>query len=113
MEYINNIDFITKEIVDTVLELLKDKIYKIVLYGSYARGDFTMDSDIDIMILLNGSKEEMKAFRNQVSRVASRISLKNDIHISLMLQDRETFERHLNILPFFKTVEKEGVSLYG
>ena len=28
-------------------------LYKIILYGSYARGDFRTDSDIDIMILLD------------------------------------------------------------
>lgn len=29
---------------------------KIILYGSYARGDFRPDSDVDIMILLDLSR---------------------------------------------------------
>ena len=30
----------------------------VILYGSYARGDYTADSDIDIMILVDLSDEE-------------------------------------------------------
>ena len=33
------ISAVTKEIIDRVLELLKDDVYKIYLYGSYAMGD--------------------------------------------------------------------------
>lgn len=29
------------------------QIMKVILYGSYARGDFTKDSDIDILILVD------------------------------------------------------------
>lgn len=29
----------------------------VILYGSYARGDYTSDSDVDIMILVNLSEE--------------------------------------------------------
>lgn len=44
---------ITKIVVQSALELMEDKIYKIVLYGSYARGDFDTESDVDIIILLD------------------------------------------------------------
>lgn len=107
-----DITIVTAEIVDSVLELLKDDVYKILLYGSYARGDFTNESDIDIMILLNCNKEEVKKYRRQITTLASRMSLKNDIEISLLLRDRETFENMENILPFYRNVAREGVALY-
>ena len=48
---------INKEIIDEITEalrdLLKNNLIKIVLYGSYARGDFNNLSDIDIFILDN------------------------------------------------------------
>ena len=113
MEIIHDIDEITKEVVDAVLELLKDKVYKIVLYGSYARGDFTIGSDIDIMILVKSSKEEVSSYNTMISKIASRLSLKNDIDISLIIRDRETYEHRLRILPFYQNVEGEGIALYG
>ena len=75
------INRITREIVDEVICLLQDNVYKIVLYGSYARGDFTSESDIDVLILLNCSKEQVMQYRKQISRLSSRIGLENDIEI--------------------------------
>lgn len=107
------ISIITNEIVDEVIHLLQDKVYKIVLYGSYARGDFTKESDIDILILLDCDKEQVLQFRKQISRLSSRIGLRNDIEISLLLRDKETFERGKNILPFYRNINREGVEIYG
>ena len=50
-----------------LLELYKEEIdklgrehlVKIILYGSYARGDFRQDSDIDIMILVNDLDDKL------------------------------------------------------
>ena len=38
-----------------------------MLYGSYARGDYTSESDVDIMILLDLSDMEIKNYRHQRS----------------------------------------------
>ncbi len=35
------------------LELFPDDILQIILYGSYARGDATPDSDVDVMVVVN------------------------------------------------------------
>ena len=104
---------VAQSVVQTTMELLADKIYKIILYGSYARGDFTSESDIDIMIILNCSEEETRTYRRAVNRLASRISLANDIEVSLLLIDKQSFEERMDILPFYQNVQKEGVALYG
>ncbi|MCM1282571.1 MAG: nucleotidyltransferase domain-containing protein [Muribaculaceae bacterium] len=109
----SEINAITAEIVEETRKLLKGNIYKILLYGSYARGDFDNESDIDIMIIMNCQKEEVCRYRKQVSRVASRIGLENDIEISLLLRDRNTFEQSGDVLPFYKNIQREGVALYG
>ncbi len=53
---------------DQVVELIKntfgDKLCAIILYGSYARGDATPESDVDIGIIVrNGSMEESKLWQ--------------------------------------------------
>lgn len=104
---------ITQVVVQSVLELMEDKIYKIILYGSYARGDFDTESDVDIIILLDCDEKELRNYRKRVSVLASRISLENDIEVSLLLKNRKSFEDRRVILPFYQNIENEGVVLYG
>ena len=109
----SDLQVITGSVVKAAVELLEDKIYKIILYGSYARGDFDAESDIDILILLDCDSGEVREYRKQISRLASRIGLENDIEVSLLLRDRASFEDRADFLPFYKNIQKEGVALYG
>lgn len=104
---------IIAEIVDETKELLKEELYRIVLYGSCARGDYGSESDIDIMIIMDCGKERICHYRKQISKVASRIGLKNDIEISMLLRDKDTFEKNEAVIPFYKNIQREGVALYG
>ena len=109
----DSIQNVTQSVVRKTIDLLKDKVKKIVLYGSYARGDYTPESDIDVMILLDCSREELPGYRSEVSRIASSLSLESGKEVSLMLQDIETYDDWLDSLVFYQNVDKEGVVLYG
>ena len=63
--------------------ILGDKLTKIIVYGSYARGDFRENSDIDIMILVKMSDEEIK--------------------------NEDQYEYWIDTLPFYRNVRDEGV----
>lgn len=49
---------ITPELIDYIVEKIVRAIQpeKIILYGSYARGDYHKDSDLDLFIIKNGGK---------------------------------------------------------
>lgn len=108
-----NIENVTKGVVNRGLELLGDKIDKIILFGSYARGDYDEESDVDIMMLLNCSENETSEYRKIVCRLSSDLSLENDVMVSLMLNDKVSFYNRMDILPFYQNVQREGVLLYG
>lgn len=107
------LNIITQEVVKGGVELLGDKIEKIVLYGSYARGDYDDESDVDIMFLLDCKDTEISSYRERISRLSSRIGLDHDIFVSIFLKDTETYYKWLDVLPFYQNVQKDGVVLYG
>ena len=47
-----NVNNAIKEFINGVKKILGDRLKKIILYGSFARGDYNDSSDIDIMILI-------------------------------------------------------------
>lgn len=86
---------------------------KIILYGSYARGDNTEESDIDIMIILDCDPDEVKRMREVTTEMASDLSLEEGIFLSVLLRDKRHFENNLDFLPFYQNIVKEGIAVYG
>ncbi len=62
-----NTEKITPELINYVVEkIIKEiKPEKIILFGSYARGDFNQDSDLDIFIIKDG-EESSRIMRRKV-----------------------------------------------
>lgn len=86
---------------------------KIIMYGSYARGDFGADSDMDIMILLDMSDLELKQYSRQLSYMTYDFNLDNDIDIKPIAKSEEHFKKWIENYPFYANVQREGVVLYG
>lgn len=108
-----NISNIIDEFVKNVNELLGNRIKKIILYGSYARGDYNKNSDIDIMILTDLTDEEIIKYRDKISDIAYDIEEANDFNIWLspLVKNIDRFNYWLEALPFYMNVQKEGVIL--
>ena len=49
-----------QEFKKTIQQIYGSRLAKIVLYGSYARGDFHTESDIDFLVVLKDT--EIKSF---------------------------------------------------
>jgi len=93
-----------------VLNELGDRIYAMIVYGSLARGEYTKDSDIDILVI-GESKENWET----VSRIAYEIDFENGFRtfITTIFLTKDEFEQRLNAGdPFVYSVLREGVALY-
>ena len=102
---------IIQKFIDRVNKLLGKRVKKIILYGSYARGDYNENSDIDIMILTDLTNEEIIEYRELVSNIAFDIEF--EVMISPLVKNIEKFEYWLKALPFYMNVQREGVVLSG
>ena len=108
-----NINNIINEFVDGVNEILGERMKKIILYGSYARGDFNKSSDIDIMILTDLTDDEIFEYMDRIWEYAYEIEWNNnfDITLSPLIKNIDKFNYWLEALPFYMNVQKEGVVL--
>ncbi|MBQ2663202.1 MAG: nucleotidyltransferase domain-containing protein [Clostridia bacterium] len=109
----NLLDKLLGELSDYAGLVFGDKLVKVILYGSYARGDFNDESDIDVMIMVNMTQEELNGYRRQFSKFCSRLNVENGVFLSPLLQSAPLFEDWKNALPFYQNVAKEGVAVYG
>lgn len=104
---------VTEELSRNAQNILGDRLRRIILYGSYARGDYKEYSDLDIMVLADFNEADEKTFERRLGIVSSRASLEHDITVSVMLNDENLFMNRLHISPFYRNVLLEGVEIYA
>ena len=92
-------------------KIIGKKLSKIIVYGSYARGDYNCNSDVDIMILIKMSNSDIKKIENQVYDLAFEIEMNTGIDISPIIKNESEYEYWLDTLPFYKNISDEGVLL--
>lgn len=102
-----------EQYVAEIKKIYGSHLRKVLLYGSYARGDFRPDSDVDIMILLDISDMELKAYSQQLSYMTYDFNLDNNLDIKPIAKSENHFRRWIANYPFYANVDKEGVVLYG
>jgi uncharacterized protein len=82
----------------------------IIVYGSYARGNNTSDSDIDILILLDKEKIRHEDEKN-ITNPLYDIELESGILISPILYSKKYWLKQHKATPFYENVNREGVVL--
>lgn len=96
-------------VADEAKQHLGDALDAVILFGSYARGDYDHESDVDIMIRINCDPAELEKYENLFALLCSRLSLENDITVSIVTVSSILFEKYKNALPFYANAEKEGI----
>jgi len=94
-------------------QLLGDKLKRLILYGSYARDEQTPESDIDIMLLIDDNDDGLKRYRDSIADIMGELTIKYGKLISLTEVTYTRFIDFLEILPFYKNIDEEGIEIYG
>ena len=109
----NKIDIVLKQFIEELSKLLGNRLKKVILYGSYARGDYDKNSDLDIMILTDLTEDELIKYRMKIRDIACDLEFDNDIVISPLVRNIEKYNNRIDIIPFYMNIQKEGVVLVG
>ena len=94
-----------------IREIYGASLKKVVIYGSYARGDYQKNSDVDIMILVDANDVEIKKRFNSVCDLAFDYELEYGIVISPLVKNEAHFMKWSETLPFYRNVKQEGVAV--
>ena len=94
-----------------VRNLLGSTLDSVIVYGSYARGDYSEFSDIDVMILVSLTDEKIKTIADQISDLAFGYMMKYCVEISPVIANTEHFNYWVDNLPYYRNIRDEGVKL--
>jgi predicted nucleotidyltransferase len=105
----------------TLLDAYSGQIRRIILYGSYARGDAAPDSDVDVMVVVAWEEERLPDgfYRSQhndprwkaIVDIAHDISLEHGVWLSPHVVGENRYRAHQR-WSFFKEVNREGSVLW-
>ena len=99
-----------------VVELIKETIRRIapgaktILYGSEARGDARPDSDIDLLILVDGDTMTL-AQEEEITLPLYELELRTGVSISPMIVLKKLWDNRPFKTPFYANIINEGIVL--
>lgn len=102
-----------REVEEAAKNLLGDKLIKVILYGSYARGDYDEESDIDFALMSNVSETNIPDYNYLIGEITSRLSRKYGTLVSIMIISNESYNKYKSVMPFYMNMVKEGKIIYG
>ncbi len=89
-----------------ISEILGERLDRIYLYGSHARGEARSDSDIDVIIILRGDFDYGEMLDKTIDLVAD-LSLEFDVVISRAFVSKDRYQHEMT--PFYMNVRREAV----
>ena len=109
----DHVNMIMNEIVYSMKDIFGGDLRQIILFGSYARGEQVEYSDMDVMVLVNLSDEELSQYNNILAKVTTDISVKYGVLPSIIDKNYEHFHHWVPFVPFYRNVKTEGVEYYA
>lgn len=106
-----NIQKALNKFVNGCTEILGSRLKKIILYGSYARGDYNNSSDIDLLVLTDYRQEEFYSVLKKISSMTYDIELEYNIILTPLIGNLDKFNNEIDTIPFYSNIQKEGVVL--
>lgn len=107
----NELNLILQTMAQAYQAVYGANVVKIILYGSYARGDYQKESDIDIVAIVQGDREKLQQGLKSVWDISSDLELEYGAIISPTVIPFAEYEQYKNDLPYYRNIENEGVEV--
>lgn len=101
------IEPIVREFKSALQNLYGDRLNGVVLYGSYARGDYDEESDIDLMVLLNDKEVNTYAEIFRMSDLTMEFILRYSMAVSVLPAPVNRYRQSFG--PVYQDARQEGI----
>lgn len=88
-------------------EIYGPRLMRLVLYGSYARGEADEGSDLDLLVVLDRADDPL-AERERLSEVIFKLALKYNTVLSVLTIAEHDLERPK---PLLLNIKREGIAI--
>ncbi len=95
------------ELVSDLRSYFGDDLSKVVLYGSYARGEYKQYSDVDILVLLKSS--QIKEHSSFVVDLTAKYLTDKSVLFSILLYPENDFNHWKDSMDLFVNIEEDGI----
>jgi predicted nucleotidyltransferase len=82
---------ILKEVFERSRAIFGRSLVNGYLYGSYARGDYDEESDVDILLTVDQSDDDIRAQNKSLVKIDSDLSLDYNVTVSVTVKPLEQF----------------------
>ena len=100
---------VSEEVKQALTKLYGDRLDRVVLYGSYARGDFHPESDVDFLIILRDANFRQSRETDKFWDLTWDTWLRYGVWLSVRVVSIEGYQQ--SDLFFYRNVRHEGISL--
>lgn len=107
----SELNILLKKVSEVYKSVYGEALVRLILYGSYARGDFSEDSDVDIVALVRGNREKLQEQLKIVWDQTYDLGLDYDVVLSPAVIPYEEFKRYQEVLPYYRNIAIEGVNI--
>lgn len=87
-----------------------DRLRNLILYGSYARGNARLDSDVDVLVVLSGEVDPISEIAQTETDVAN-VSLRYDVALACYFVSEQEYARGQS--PLLLSIRKEEITAEG
>ncbi len=96
--------------INDFLKELREKPLIAIIFGSYANGSYTKDSDIDILLIFQKVENS-----KEVENIAKKISMKTNTQLNPVYLSHQEFKQSFHNLTkeFFKKLKKDKIIIIG
>ena len=99
-----------KKMCSQLYALYGDSMNEIILYGSYARGEQSPESDVDIAIFLKDTCDENT--HDKMIDIVVDYELDLGVTLSVVPIELSQYLKWKKTLPYYNNIEKEGITLW-